>query len=151
MVRVWELSADDLLAGGIGALPLALLTDDAEPRLDQVADRIDDRLRAETDDATRQLVLASGFILGGLRYDNERLQQAFTRARGMKESSTYQMILREGRAEARQEDLLDILRDRFGTVPPDVENRILAATDAVALKTAIRAALHVASPDELPL
>ena len=69
----------------------------------------------------------------------------------MKESSTYQMILREGRAEARQEDLLDILRDRFGTVPPDVENRILAATDAVALKAAIRAALHVASPDELPL
>lgn len=69
----------------------------------------------------------------------------------MKESSTYQMILREGRAEARQEDLLDILRDQFGTVPPEVEQRILAATDPVLLKAAIRAALHVSTPAELPL
>lgn len=152
VVRVWELPADLLLAGGVGTLPLALLADDAEPRLGQVVDLVDARLaEAGADDITRRLVLTSGFILGGLRYDNEKLQQAFARARGMKESSTYQMILREGRAEARQEDLLDILTDRFGAVPPDVEHRIMAATDAALLKAAIKAALHVAKPEDLPL
>ena len=81
----------------------------------------------------------------------------------MKDSTTYQAILREGRqvgrqegrqegvVATRQEDLLDILRDRFGAVPEAVEARVLAATDPAALKVAIRAALHVASPDDLTL
>ena len=160
VVRAWELSADDILEGGIGTLPLALLADDAEPRLGEVVDQVGERLAvAGADDITRRLVLTSGFLLSGLRYDEETIHHAFARAHGMKDSTTYQAILREGRQEGRQEGvvatrqeaLLDILRDRFGAVPEAVEARVLATTDAAALKAAIPAALHVASPDDLTL
>ncbi len=160
VVRVWELSADELLAGGIGTLPLALLTDDAEPRLGEVVDRIDARLHADrVRDDTRKRVLTSGLLLGGSRYNEEQLQRAFVRARGMRESSAYQMILREGRREgaaiarieSKREDLLDILRERFGSVPPELEARISAATEVPALTAAIRAAVKVASPDDIVL
>lgn len=150
VVRVWELPVETLMAGGIGTLPLALLTDDAEPRLGEFVDRIDARLRTDgIPDNTRRLILTSGYILLGLRYDDEQIQSAFVRARGMRESSTYQLILREGRAEAMQEAILDNLTERFGMIPSEVEARVRAETNYSRLKDAHRAALTVASPDEL--
>lgn len=147
VIRVWELPAEPLLSGGLGALPLALLTDEAAGRLGELVDRIDERMRAENvPDATRRLVHTSGMILLGLRYDEVEIQNAFVRARGMKESTTYQAILREGSIAARQEALLDILQDRFGVVPPEVEQRIRAVADPARLKAAVRQALHVAAP-----
>lgn len=155
-VRVWELHADELLAGDIGTLPLALLTDDAEFRLGEVVDRIDARLQAErAREDTRKRVLTSGYFLMGLRYNEDQIQQAFVRARGMKESTTYQAVLREGRQEglleAKREDLLNILRTRFAALPSDLESRIAATTDVPTLTAAIRAAVTVASPDDIRL
>jgi hypothetical protein len=73
----------------------------------------------------------------------------------MKESSTYQAILEEGRAgeavAARQETLLALLQERFGAVPPDVEAKVRATTDVAKLQTALRRVLHIAAPGELPL
>jgi len=162
VVRVWELPVEALLAGGVGTLPLALLTDEAEPRLGELVDRIDTRLRTDgTPDDTRRLVLTSGYILLGLRYDDVQIQSAFVRARGMKESTTYQAILREGRQEGRQEGeregrlegmreaILDILAERFGVVPPEVTVRVQNETDLIRLRNTHRAALTVASPDVL--
>lgn len=152
VVRVWELSADELLAGDIGTLPLALLTDDAEPRLGEVVDRIAARLDIDrVREDTRLRILTSGLLLCGLRYNENQLQRAFVRARGMRESTAYQMILREGRVESKQEDLLEFLRGRFGTLPPAFEQRVNATTDLPTLKAAISAAATVASPDDLPL
>ena len=77
----------------------------------------------------------------------------------MKESTTYQAVLREGRQEGRQEgrleakreDLLNILRTRFAALPSDLESRIAATTDVPTLTAAIRAAVTVASPDDIRL
>ncbi len=70
VVRAWELAADALLGGGLGATPLALLTDDAAPRLPEVVDRFADRaVRESTTPADASLLLSCGFILMGLRYD----------------------------------------------------------------------------------
>jgi hypothetical protein len=160
VVRVWQLPAEPLLAGGIGALPLALLTDEASGRLGELVDRMDARMRAEhVPDVTRVLVHTSGMLLLGLRYDAVEIQNAFVRARGMKESTTYQAILREGRQEGRQEgliagrqeDLLDILRERFGVVPPEVEARVRATTDAARLRDALRRAVTMAALADLVL
>jgi hypothetical protein len=156
VVRVWELHADDLLAGDVGLLPLALLTDDAEPRLGQVVDRMAARLEADrVREATRLRILTCGLLLGGMRYNADRLQQAFERVHGMHESSTYQMILREGRqgalVDAKREDLLEVLRARFGTVSPELEQRIANTSDLPTLTRWIRAAATVATPDDLPL
>ena len=168
VVRVWELPAEPLMSGHWGALPLALLTDEAKGRLVELVGRIDERLRREqVPDATRRLVLTSSFILLGLRYNENEIRNAFTGAMGMKESSTYQAILKEGRHEGRQEGqkegkqegllsarkdaLLDILSERFGNCPPDVERRIRESFDANRLQTAIRQAIRIQSPSELVL
>ena len=83
----------------------------------------------------------------------------------MRESSTYQAILEEGRAEGwekglaagaaneietRRDDLLDLLRQRFGAVAPGVEARVRAA-DSAKLGAAVRQVFTIASPDELSL
>jgi predicted RNA-binding Zn ribbon-like protein len=152
VVRLWEQPADQLLAGGIGTLPLALLTDDAAPRLPEVVTRIADRFTAAAvPQPTRDLLWSCGYILMGLRYDDSVAGPLLQGVRNMRESMTYQAILREGGVAVRQEDLLDILRERFTTVPPEIETRIRSTTDLARLQAAIRQALRVSSPDELTL
>ena len=161
VIKVWELHIEPLMASGIGALPLVLLTNEAEGQLGTLVDRIDERLRAEqVPDADRIFLLTCGYILLGLRYDDDDvIQNAYTRVRRMKESSTYQAILREGREEGelkgelktRQSTLLDILRDRFGEVPPEVELRIWAVTEAARLQHAILRAIRISTIDDLEL
>ncbi len=69
VIRVWELHPDALFAGGLGALPLALLTDDARDRLDLLIDRLDTQLRQpDVGEITRRTILTSSYILLGLRY-----------------------------------------------------------------------------------
>jgi hypothetical protein len=73
----------------------------------------------------------------------------------MKESSTYQAILEEGREEglvrAHREDVLALLQERFGTVPPEVEARVRAASDPIRLQAALRQVLRITRPDEITL
>ena len=77
----------------------------------------------------------------------------------MKESSTYQAILEEGEIKGeikgelktRQSTLLDILRDRFGDVPSEVELRIRAVTEAARLQHAILRAIRISTIDDLEL
>lgn len=73
----------------------------------------------------------------------------------MRESATYQAILEEGRDEglllARREDLLALLQERFGAVPPDGEAKVRATTDEAKLQAALRRVLHIAAPGDLPL
>jgi len=180
VIKVWALHVEPLMASGIGALPLVLLSDEAEGQLGTLVDRIDARLRAEqVSNADRVFLLTCGYILLGLRYDGEEIRNAYTRVRGMKESSTYQAILEEGRAEGElkgreegelkgreegreegqsigllkgeQNSLLMILRDRFGDVPTEVESRIRAVTEAARLQHAILRAIRISAIDDLEL
>lgn len=156
LVRVWELAADALLRGKLGAAPLALLTDDAESRLPQLVNRFAERVTRETPTpADASLLLSCGYILLGLRYDDAVAATLFQGVQKMRESSTYQAILEEGRDKgsvaARQEDVLALLQERFGTVPPEVEAKVRATTDVAKLQTALRRVLHIAAPGELPL
>ncbi|MDB5313162.1 MAG: hypothetical protein JWO38_7364 [Gemmataceae bacterium] len=160
IVRLWELPADQLLAAGLGAAPLALLTDDAVPRLPELVTRFADRVDREAPDRDAgNLLLTCGFILLGLRYDKDVIRTLFAGVQRMKESSTYQSILDEGRDEglargivaARQEDVMALLQERFGTVPPEIESRVRAATDPTRLQAALRQVLRIDSPDELQL
>jgi hypothetical protein len=159
-VRLWELPADLLLAAGLGVTPLALLTDDAAPRLPELVGRFAERAERDAPNPdTASLLLSCGFILLGLRYDRAVSRALFAGVQRMRESSTYQAILDEGRAEgrveeatrARQEILVVQLQERFGVVPPEVEARVRAVTDPVRLQAALRAVLRINSPAELPL
>jgi hypothetical protein len=154
------MSAESLMAGGLGAAPLALLTDDAAPRLAEMVSRFADRVDREAPaPADASLLLSCAFILLGLRYDKAVGRALYEGVQKMRESSTYQAILEERREEGltkgmvlgRQEALLAVLHERFPVVPPEVEARIRASTDLDRLQAAIRQALHINSPAELSL
>ncbi|VTU00409.1 Uncharacterized protein OS=Nodularia spumigena CCY9414 GN=NSP_51940 PE=4 SV=1 [Gemmataceae bacterium] len=158
VVRLWELQADQLLATGLGTTPLALLTDDAAPRLPEVVGRFAERaLRESPTPDAGNVLLSCAFLLLGLRYDEAVARSVFQGVQRMRESSTYQGILREGRVEGRVEghvergrdDVLLVLRTRFGAVPPDVENRVRATADPSVLQEALVRAVQVARPEEL--
>ena len=174
VIRVWELALEPLMTGPLGAIPLALLTNEARGRLPELVDRIDERLQVESvAEAARRRLLTSCYILAGMRYDSDAVHTAFARVMGMKESSTYQAILQEGREEgiktgiqagiqtgtrtgiqtgliaARQEALLDIVRERFGSVPELVEARIRATDDTAKLQAAIRQSVRVTDPNDI--
>lgn len=172
VVRLWELSADLLLAGGLGATPLALLTDDAAPRLPDVVARFADRVHRETTTTdAANLIFSCAYILLGLRYDDVVAKSLFRGVQTMRESSTYQAILREGRNEGRsegrnegrneglaegailtrQEDLLTVLQEKFQVVTPEVVAKIRATTDLERLRAAFRQALHVTSAADIQL
>ena len=160
VVRLWELPADALLAAGLGTAPLALLTDDAAPRLPELVDRFAERVEREAPgQGTADVLLTCGYILLGLRYDKEVIRTLFTGVQHMRESSTYQAILEEGwekgvaagELRVRRADLLDLLRQRFGTVSPEIEARIRAASDPARLGAAVRQVFTIGSPDELSL
>ncbi|WP_439624829.1 hypothetical protein [Gemmata sp.] len=163
VVRVWELSADVLLVGGLGATPLALLTDDASPRLPALVTRFAERVTRESasiDEAN--LLLSCGFILLGLRYDKAVARTLFQGVQKMRESSTYQAILDEGRVEGQtrerlralrslQENLIAMLGDRFGKLDPELESRIRASIEDDRLLAATRQVPRIATPADLVL
>jgi len=73
----------------------------------------------------------------------------------MKESSSYQFILREGlhvgKPQALCETLLDVLSDRFGQVPVELVAEISLAPELLALRIAIRGGNKVPSLAEFRL
>jgi predicted transposase YdaD len=164
VIRVWELSADQLINGNIGTMALALLTDDAGGRLPELVQRFAERAENEVpDQQLRDRLLTEGFILMGLRYDKPLIQSLFHGVQKMKESSTYQGILEEGvekglekgRGEGRVEglrlSLVTLLEQKFGSVPPSLEAQIQQTQDAGKLQAALRQVLTLARPEDLVL
>ncbi|MDB5313291.1 MAG: hypothetical protein JWO38_7493 [Gemmataceae bacterium] len=171
-VRLWELPAGQLMAGGIGLAPLALLTDDAARQLPELVSQFAERVEREAPDReTGNLLLTSGFILLGLRYDGAVIRSLFQGVQHMRESSTYQLILEEGREKGLEEGrtrgrvegrvegmvqgeqmaLLTVLQERFGNIPPAVEARVRATADPARLQAALKQAVRISTPDDLSL
>ena len=160
VVRVWELPVEPLLTGPLGSLPLALLTDEAAGKVQELLIRIDERFEAEQVATNiRDLLLTSSYILLGLRYGKEYIREAFKKVNSMRESTTYQAILEEGREEGREqgrlesrhEDLLAVLRERFEHVPNEMEFQIREMTGVDQLQLALRLAVRVSTLDQFKL
>jgi predicted transposase YdaD len=139
VVRVWRLPVGPLLAGGLGTLPLAPISDVGRSDLPRVIEQMKRRLRRQ--EREREL-WATTKILLGLRYPPGLVDVLLRGVIGMRESSTYQAILAEGHAEGRVEGraeeaqriLLRLGERRFG--PPDEATRavIRAIGDAEKLE-----------------
>ena len=99
VVRIWERPVEELLSGGIGILPLAPLADVERARLPAIVRRIDQRFAEELPPSDVGDLWSATLVLMGLRYDRDEVRQLLRGVRGMRESSTYQMILEEGRVE----------------------------------------------------
>jgi predicted transposase YdaD len=164
VVRVWELSADELLSAGLGLAPLGLLTDDARPRLKDLVRQFAARVEREVPDIQMQSrLLAGSSILLGLRYDKNEIDSLFIGVQKMKESSVYRALIDEGKIEGKIEGqiegkiegqrlaLVALLEQKFGGIAPELETRIQNTADAAKLQAAIRQVLAIQSPAELVL
>lgn len=144
IVRVWQQPVEEILAGGLGTLPLAPLANVTEDSLPGIIGRMEARIDKETATSDGATLWTATYLLMGLRYPREFATQLLQGVRAMKESTTYQAILEEGeargevRGEARGMEkgkteearalLLRLGSKRFG--PPD------AATQAAITVTA---------------
>src|SRR5207253_609715 len=99
VVRVWRLPPEPLLRSGLALLPLAPISAVTEAELPGIIQRMEARLRGRRGQRQAPVVWAAAYILLGLRFSPALAAQLFRGVVSMKESSTYQAILEEGRAE----------------------------------------------------
>jgi predicted transposase YdaD len=133
VVRLWDLPAEELLAGPLGTLPLAALTDEAAATLPVVFSQIDARFAHEAGAAAGTL-RAALYVLLGLRYDRRQIDQLYRGVVGMEESVTYQAILEKGaiagEARGRREEALRLIRlfgrKKLGPLDPSTESVLVS-------------------------
>ena len=158
VVRLWQVPVERLLASGLGTLPLAPLgqlpegqtVDEALP---SVIARLVQRIEAEASADQAPILLTAAYVLLGLRLSRERVIQLFQGVRKMRDSTTYQAILDEGRAEGQTKEARKLLlllgRRHIGEPDATVEAALQAITDLERLELLIERVLEVASWQEL--
>jgi hypothetical protein len=99
VVRLWLHPVDAFLSAGWGVLPLALLCEVEREALPEVVRRMEAWIEAEVPPDERAVLWTSTYILLGLRFSAQIAAQLLQGVLDMKESSTYQAILEEGRSE----------------------------------------------------
>lgn len=105
VVRVWQVPLETVLQSGPGALPLVPLCEVSRESLPIAIQRMEERIHAETKPEEAKTLLTSAYLLAGLRFSKQFIDELFTGVAGMKESTTYRAILREGLAEGRAKGL----------------------------------------------
>jgi predicted transposase YdaD len=154
-VRVWQLPVQPILAGGLGTLPLAPLSDVSAHTLPRILRRMNQRFCREAVPRQVDRLWTATYVLMGLRYEEETTDLLLRGFYDMKESVTYQAIMAKGIAQGLAEEARRILlvqgEDRFGA--PDAATRaaLEAITDVAQLEQLARRLLHVSSwPELLP-
>jgi predicted transposase YdaD len=156
VVRVWRLPVERLLAGGLGTLPLAPISNVRPEELPRVVQRMQERLRREERARVADLWAATHVLLG-LRYEEEFIRLLLQGVIGMKESVTYQAIVAEGLAEGRalgaveeaQKALLLAGRKPFGEPDEATSAAIHSIHDLPRLEQMIARLFEVRSWQEL--
>jgi predicted transposase YdaD len=165
VVRVWQRPVESFLTGGLGTLPLAPVSSVSRDELPAVIRRMDERLQKESPPAKSAMLWAATYVLMGLRYPEELTQHLLAGVRAMKESVTYQAIIREGKeigltegvvkgmAQGAVQEARRILlrqgRIRFGTPEPEATAALDAITDVAQLEELSERLLKVSSWAEL--
>ena len=103
VLRVWQMEPEPLLTGWLAPMALAPISMVTEADLPGIIKRMERRLGDRRGRKRAPVVWAAAYILLGLRYSPALAHQLFRGVLSMKESSTYQAILEEGRAEGRTE------------------------------------------------
>ncbi len=126
--RVWLLDPEMLLAGGPGTLPLAPISNVTDEQVPGIIHRMEQRLEMpDIRPSDVASVWDTTCILLGLRFSAEVAHHLIQGVRSMKESTTYQAILEEGRLLEVREYVIDLGTEKFG--PPDAAT--IAALEAI--------------------
>jgi hypothetical protein len=154
IVRLWERPAEELLAGDLGVVPLAMLgrlPEDLslEEGLAVVAQRVVERLTREVPPERAKKLLTEALLLTGLRVRRDVAVRIFRGVRLMQESDTYLMILDEGREKGAREDILLFGEEKFGPANDAVKAQLSMVTELDRLKRMVRRAAKAASWQEI--
>jgi hypothetical protein len=161
VVRVWQLPPEPLLSGGLVLLPLAPISAVTEAELPGIIKRMEQRLSGGRGRKQASLLWGAAYILLGLRYTPALAAQLFRGVMSMKESSTYQAILEEGRQEGLLEgrgqgalaEAKKVLRlqgdESFGTPDARTAAAIERINDLLRLEDLLRRVHSVSSWQEL--
>jgi predicted transposase YdaD len=127
VIRVWQMRWRDVAAAGVGALPLATLTDDAERDAATIVGQFNATVRSRRSSTDLYALWSAVHLMLGLKYSELEISESWEGVRIMslsdvlQESSTFQAILKRGREEGREEGRLEALRE----VLLDLGTRIL--------------------------
>jgi predicted transposase YdaD len=154
VIRVWQLPAEQLLAGGLGTLPLAPIGAVTEAELPGVIERLKEKLAAPRYRKAAGALWTAVDVLMGLRYERALIEQLLLGVRGMKESVTYQAIVEEGVAKGELRGARRILllsgEEQFGAPPaPRARATIEAINSLEQLDQLTRRMRRVGSWEEL--
>ncbi|QJW93666.1 RpnC/YadD family protein [Frigoriglobus tundricola] len=147
VVRVWEASAEALLAGPLALAPLAPVSDVALDAVPDVIRRLADRASGESDPATTDRLLTAVGLLLRLRYGQMTSSELISRYPEIREMAPFKKFLDEGRVEGRAEALRAALlrqgRKKLGKPSAEHEAALAALTDLVRLEALTEKILDV--------
>ncbi len=146
VIRVWQLPVNTILAAGIGVLPLAPVSKVARPALPRVIEQMASRLRDEK--RADELWTATRVLLG-LRYSNQVAEVLLQGVLGMKDSVTYQEIVREGRVEEARRMLVIMGEQKLGTADSQVHALLDAINSVKRLEELAKQVRNVSTWSEL--
>lgn len=157
VVRVWQVAAEQWLAGSLGLVPLAPLGDVRPQDLPSVIARMKQRLEREAPPRQAADLWSAAYILMGMRYERALVQRLLQGVLTMKESVTYQAIIEEGEAKGKAEGMAEearkmILlmgRSQFGEPSTEAEAALNVLSDVGQLEKLGVRLLRAASWEEL--
>jgi hypothetical protein len=130
VVELWNLLAEEFLAEGhVGVVPwVPLMRFEGPPKrlLERCAARID----SEASGRDRDNLRVVSQVMTKLRFPDTSLLTIFGGRKAMIESP----LIQQWKAEAVQEDILEILRDHFKSVPRDVTKQLRKIIDEKRLR-----------------
>lgn len=147
VLRIWKITPDRLLDGPISLLPLAAISQVTEETVSGVIRNMRHRIAAENVDT--KAIWAATLVLLGLNYPSEFALALLAGVADMKESSTYQSILAEGRAEGERQLLILVGSKRFGEPDSRTRQMLGGITSAQRLEELAGRLLEVKSWQEL--
>ncbi len=110
VIRLWKEPAESFLDAGVELVPLAPLCDVAGLPLPDLIRMMADRINPLSSGHAAKLWTAS-YLLMGLRYPDELIANLLEGVQAVKDSTTYQKILRDGRAEGLVEGRMEGLAE----------------------------------------
>jgi hypothetical protein len=149
VVRLWQVSPDELLRGGPGLWPLAPVADVTEAQLPAVVHRVKQQIRREVPEAKAAEMLASAYVLMGLRYDEAVITALEQEVIKMEESITYQKIVSIGELREARKLILRAGKQRFGRASRKAAQALDAIIDLPTLEALFDRIQMASSWDEL--
>jgi predicted transposase YdaD len=157
VVRIWQRSVEEILAGGLATLPLAPIANIAPADLPALIRQMEQRIDREATRAEAAEIWVAAYLLMGLVYPQNFTKPLFQGIRAMKESSSYQAILEEGFAQGEikgeMREATKLLKKlgtrRFGAPDHSVLVAIEAITDLERIELLLERLLEVSSWEEL--